>query len=110
MSRTPWFKLFASDYLVDDRVDEMSREAEGLLLRMWCICHLEGSCPDDPEELARKTRCKLQYVLQCKPQCQSLFELRDGRLFSRRMEAENKRSDQARANASQRYKQKTSAI
>jgi uncharacterized protein YdaU (DUF1376 family) len=110
--RLPWFKFFAGDYLLDSDVDSMPREAEGLLLRMWCIAHIEGSCPADPEELARKTRCSLQYVLQCKRHCESLFELREGRLYSRRMEEEKRRSEQARENASKRYeqsKQSTSA-
>jgi uncharacterized protein YdaU (DUF1376 family) len=103
--RLPWFKLFAADYLLDSDVDSMPREAEGLLLRMWCMCHIEGSCPAEPEELARKTRCSLQYVLQYKRHCQLLFELRDGRLYSRRMEEEKRRSEQARENASKRYAQ-----
>jgi uncharacterized protein YdaU (DUF1376 family) len=110
--RQPWFKLFAADFLVDPDVDSMPRESEGLLLRMWCLCHIEGSCPADPEELARKTRCSLQYVLQCKRHCESLFELRGGRLYSHRMEEEKRRSEQARENASKRYeqsKQSTSA-
>ena|ERR1700757_3993426 len=79
MPDMPWFKLYASDYLVDARIDAMSREAEALLIRMWCICHIEGSCPNDPGELARKTRCDLQYVLQCKQHCDPLFDLRDGK-------------------------------
>lgn len=110
MGSQPWFKFYAGDYLVDADVDAIPREAEGLLIRMWAVCHLEGSCPDDPEELARKTRCKLQYVLQYKPHCQSLFESQNGRLYSRRMEAEKRRSEQASKNASQRYKQKGSAV
>jgi uncharacterized protein YdaU (DUF1376 family) len=110
MPSTPWFKLYASDYLVDGGIDSMPREAEALLVRMWCICHLEGSCPDDPEELARKTRCSLQYVLQCKRHCQSLFELHEGRLYSRRMEAEKRRSKQASKNANKRYEQKSSTF
>jgi uncharacterized protein YdaU (DUF1376 family) len=106
MSKAPWFKFFAGDFLLDPDVDSMPREAEALLVRMWCICHLEGSCPADPEELARKTRCTLQYVLHCKPHCDPFFDLKDGRLYSRRMEEERRRSEQARANANARYKQK----
>jgi uncharacterized protein YdaU (DUF1376 family) len=110
--KLPWFKFFAGDYLLDSGVDSMPREAEGLLIRMWCICHIEGSCPADPGELARKTRCSLQYVLLSKPLCESLFELRGDRLYSRRMEEEKRRSQQARENASKRFtrsKQSTSA-
>lgn len=110
MPDMPWFKLYASDYLVDAGIDSMPREAEALLIRMWCICHIEGSCPNDPGELARKTRCALQYVLQCKQHCDPLFDLRDGRLYSKRMEAEKKRSKQASLNAHKRYEQKSSAV
>jgi uncharacterized protein YdaU (DUF1376 family) len=88
---------------MDSAVDALPRDAEGLLIRMWCLCHIEGSCPDDDSELARKTRCSVQYVSQCKPHCQSLFELRSGRLYSRRMEAEKRRSAQASKNAKSRY-------
>jgi len=109
MAHQPWFKFYAGDYLLDAGVDNMAPEAEGLLVRMWAICHLEGSCPDNPEELARKIRRPLQYVLQCKPHCQPLFELQDGRLYSRRMQEEKLRSEQARKNANQRYNQKTCA-
>jgi uncharacterized protein YdaU (DUF1376 family) len=110
MPNLPWFKFFPSDYLLDPDVDAIPSEAEGLLIRMWCLCHLEGSCPADPEELARKTRRTLQCVLQCKRHCEPFFELHEGRLYSRRMEEERRRSDQARQNANKRYKQESSVI
>jgi len=109
MPSAPWFKFFAADYLLDPDVDAIPSEAEGLLIRMWCLCHLEGSCPADPEELARKTRCTLQCVLQCKRHCEPFFDLQGGRLYSLRMEEEKQRSKQARENASKRYEQRTSA-
>jgi uncharacterized protein YdaU (DUF1376 family) len=103
MSEQPWFKFYAADYLLDPDVDSIPREAESLLVRMWCICHREGSCPVDVETLARKTQCSQQYVSQFKPQCEPFFELRDGKLYSRRMEDEKQRSEQARKNANSRY-------
>jgi uncharacterized protein YdaU (DUF1376 family) len=108
MPNLPWFKFFPSDYLLDPDVDAIPPDAEGLLIRMWCLCHLEGSCPANPEELARKTRRTLQCVLQCKRHCEPFFELHEGRLYSRRMEEEKRRSTQARENANKRYKQGTS--
>ena len=72
----PWFKFYGADFLLDPDVDAMPREAEALLIRMWCVCHREGSCPGDVETLARKTLCSQQYVSQCKPQCEGFFELR----------------------------------
>ncbi len=107
MSEQPWFKFYAADYLLDPDVDQIPREAEALLVRMWCVCHREGSCPADPETLARKTLCSLQYVLQCKPHCDRFFELQDGKLYSRRMQEEKRRSDQARVNANKRYSKQT---
>jgi len=109
MPSAPWFKFFAADYLLDPDVDAIPSEAEGLLIRMWCLCHLEGSCPADPQELARKTRRTLQCVLQCKQHCEPFFDLQEGRFYSRRMEEEKQRSNQARENASKRYEQRTSA-
>jgi uncharacterized protein YdaU (DUF1376 family) len=106
MAKQPWFKFYGADFLLDPDVDAMPREAEALLVRMWCVCHREGSCPADVESLARKTLCSPQYVSQCKPHCEGFFELRDGRFYSRRMEEEKQRSEQARQNANQRYKSK----
>ena len=106
----PWFKLYAADFLLDPDVARIPPEAQALLLRMWCVCHREGSCPSDPETLAIRTVTRLQHVLQCRRYCEPFFELRDGRLFSRRMEAEKRRSEQAKDNASQRYKHKASVV
>ncbi|MCU1271012.1 MAG: hypothetical protein JWN74_2306 [Acidobacteriaceae bacterium] len=99
----PWFKLFASDYLLDADVDAMPREAGELLLRMWCVCHIHGYCPSDPEELARLTRCKLSYVSQNLSHCLPLFELRGDRLYSRRMEREKEKSAAASKSAKTRW-------
>jgi uncharacterized protein YdaU (DUF1376 family) len=103
MADQPWFKFYAADYLLDPDVDAIPREAEALLVRMWCVAHREGSCPVDVETLARKTQCSQQYVAQFKLQCEPFFELRDGRLYSRRMEEEKRRSQQASTNANTRY-------
>lgn len=102
----PWFKLYAADTLIDAKLDSIPIEAHGLVLKMWCLCHIEGSCPNNPAELARKLRCNLDYVLLYKSQCEPLFELRDTSLVSTRMESENRRSDTNRQNANDRWKQK----
>jgi len=83
--KEPWFKFWAGDYLTDSDVDELSLDAQGLLVRMWCVCNQRGNIPADPEEIARLTRCKLQCVLQCHLQCQKFFRLQDGLLYSERM-------------------------
>ncbi len=105
--KEPWFKLWANDYLTDPDVDELPLEAQGLLLRMWCVCSQRGNIPDDAEEIARLTRCKLQDVSQCYSQCKRFFKLQDGLLRSERMEAEKAKSETARANAQRRYSKKT---
>lgn len=110
MSDRPWFKAFAADILTDEKLDSLPPEALGLILKMWCVCHIEGKCPTDPKELARKTRLSLDYVLQYKSQCESLFESHDGVYVSARMEREKKRSVINSDNAKERYKQKSSAI
>jgi hypothetical protein len=105
--KEPWFKFWAADFLTDPDVDELSLEAQGLLLRMWCVCSQRGNIPQDLEEIARLTRCKLQSVLKCYPQCKKLFELRQGSLFSARMEDEKAKSELARVNAEKRYRKET---
>lgn len=110
MSNHPWFKLYASDVLTDAKLDAIPPEAIGLILKMWCVCHIEGKCSADPKEIARKTRLSLDYVLQCKSHCDSLFKLQDGFYISERMEREKRRSDINRTNANERYKEKTSGI
>lgn len=100
----PWFKLYAADTLMDSKLDEIPLEAHGLILKMWCLCHLEGHCPSDPVELARKLRCPLTYVSQYKSLCESLFESHNGSLVSKRMERERRRSEINRNNANKRLK------
>ena len=107
--KEPWFKFWATDYLTDPDVDELSLEAQGLLVRMWCVCSQRGNIPNDPEEIGRLTRCKLQSVSRCYPQCKRFFKLRGGFLISERMELEKAKSETARANAEKRYNRKACA-
>jgi hypothetical protein len=100
----PWFKLWATDFLCDPDVDELPLEAQALLVRMWCVCNQSGSLPDDVEEVARLTRCRLSSCLLSYPLCKRFFESRGGLLFSNRMEAEKLRSEVARTNAGKRLK------
>jgi len=47
MAEHPWFKFYAADFLMDEKVHKLPPEAQALLVRMWCICSLEDdySCP-----------------------------------------------------------------
>ena len=76
--KAPWFKFWATDFLTDPDVDELSLEAQGLLLRMWCVCSQRGNIPEDPEEIARLTRCRLQDVLKCQSLCKLAWEALHG--------------------------------
>jgi hypothetical protein len=104
MTSQPWFKLWSTDYLCDPKVDALPLEAQGFLIRMWCVCNQRGSIPDDPEEIARLTQSRLQSCLLNYPLCKPFFVLREGQLFSRRMETEKEKSRIARENASKRCK------
>jgi uncharacterized protein YdaU (DUF1376 family) len=106
MPSEPWFKFFAADYLLDGRVDSLPLEARAILISMWCLCQIEGSCscPAQPEEIARKARLSQGSVVKHFHQLAAFFELRDGRLYSRRMEAERKKSDAARSSANSRWR------
>lgn len=108
MSNRPWFKAFAADYLLDSKVDALPLEVEGFLWRMWSVCHLDGSCPADPAELARKTRRPLAFVLKYRSYYEPFFELKGGSYVSPRMEKEKRRSEVNSRNVSNRYKQTTS--
>lgn len=107
-AKEPWFKFWATDYLCDAAVDALPLAAQGLLVRMWCVCSQRGSIPDDAEEIARLTQCKVLEVRQCYLQCKQFFRLHDGLLYSTRMEAEKARSEIARANAQKRYNKQDS--
>jgi uncharacterized protein YdaU (DUF1376 family) len=104
MAENPWFKFWARDFLTDPHVDNTPDSAMLLAIKMWCVCCIEGSCPADPEEIARKTRVPLHRVTNSMPYCQPFFELRSGRLYSKRMEKEKAKSELAKQNAEKRYR------
>ena len=104
----PWFKFWARDFLTDPDVDNTPDSAMLLVIKMWCICCIEGSCPVAPEEISRKTRVPLHRVSNYVPYYQPYFQERGGRLFSRRMEREKAKSELARRNVQKRYSKGTS--
>jgi uncharacterized protein YdaU (DUF1376 family) len=104
MSDQPWFKFFASDYILDPKVDSLCLEAQAILIRMWSSCHIEGSCPLKSEETTRKIRLTCRVVEAHQAELLSFFETRDGRLYILRMEAEREKSEAAGHNANQRWR------
>jgi len=105
----PWFKFWARDFLTDPDVDNTPDSAMILVVKMWCICCIEGSCPAEPEEISRKTRVPLHRVSNYVSYYQPYFQERGGRLFSKRMEREKAKSELARRNVQKRYSKGTSA-
>lgn len=100
MAKEPWFKAWSADILTDEKMDAMPAEAEGLLWRMWCVCNLRGCISADPEEIARLTCRKTYYVSKYVSYMLPFFDLRDGHLFSHRMEREKQKSEMARRSRS----------
>lgn len=100
MAHDPWFKAYSAEVLTDQKMDAIPPEAEGLLWRMWCVCNLRGSIPADPEEIARLTCRKPCYVSCYVSYTLPFFDLRDGQLFSHRMEREKEKSESARRSRS----------
>lgn len=121
-TRYPYFPIYVTDFLGDQRVQAMTTEEVGayvlLLLMAWQETP-RGSLPNDPELLARWARCDgkrdgkmanawvaiSKRVLPC-------FEVRaDGRLYQKRMESicadledlSAKRSAAGRLGASKRW-------
>jgi uncharacterized protein YdaU (DUF1376 family) len=109
MAEQPWFKFYATDFLLDPDVDSIPLEAQAVLLRMWCLCNIDGFCPAEPEEIARKTRLSFPVVAKHCEQLTPFFELADGRLYSRRMQEEKRKSESARLGGEARGKQLRSA-
>jgi uncharacterized protein YdaU (DUF1376 family) len=109
MAKEPWFKFFAADYLLDPAVDALPLEAQAVLLRMWCLCHIEGFCPADAEQIARKVRLPLEQITRHWQSLTPFFEVRGGKLYSFRMEEEKRKSEIARRAGNKRGEQIRSA-
>jgi len=105
MANQPWFKLYATDYLLDSRVDSLPLEAQAVLVRMWCLCNIDGCCPSEIEEIARKARLSVQVVAGYVEQLLPFFDVRNGRLYSLRMEEEKRKSEAAQQGARKRGEQ-----
>jgi len=109
MAKEPWFKFYAADYLLDPAVDALPLEAQGVLLRIWCNCHIDGWCSKERAEIARKSRLSVEVISNHWSVLAPFFEERDGRLYSARMESEKRKSEIARQNGKKRGQQLSSA-
>lgn len=88
----PWFKFYASDYLLDAGVDSLPLEAQAILVRLWCLVWRDQFLKDDPDTLARRAVVDVRAMRKHWPALRSFFiETPDG-LVSDRMEKERTES------------------
>ncbi len=93
MGVAPWWKFFAADYLMDPDVDSLALDAQGILIRMWCVVWIEGEIPDDPAQIARKCRIDVLHVHMHLQTLRKFFTRTEhGMLISVRMEKERSKS------------------
>jgi hypothetical protein len=52
VSKLPWFKLYARDFLFDEKVQMMSNAQVGIYIKLLCFQWLEGSIPTQCERIA----------------------------------------------------------
>lgn len=100
--RSPAFRFYASDWLADVNVCRMRSEEKGLYIDLLCHCWLEGSLPDDVEDLAMLTRIGTAKFSRAWERVlrDRFFKGDDGRLRHERLECE--RAKQAEYAARQR--------
>ncbi|MBS1729836.1 MAG: DUF1376 domain-containing protein [Bacteroidetes bacterium] len=85
----PWFKLYPADYLLDAKVDALPLEAQGILIRLWCLCARDGSIPRDVAVLARRSGVAVSVLRKHWPILLAFFEERgEESLVSPRLEFE----------------------
>jgi hypothetical protein len=92
--RAPWFKFYATDYFMDADVDDLPLEAQAILVRMWCICWIEGELPSDIAKLSRKLRIEHLHMQKHMQTLSKFFSSTEhGMLISPRMEKERTHSE-----------------
>lgn len=94
MSKSPWFKFYCSDYLLDEKVSKLSFEAQGILVRIWCGLWIHGTLPSDLDQLSLRVQVP---VLLLQKHLQNLLQILstdvDGFLYSERMDREREHSE-----------------
>lgn len=104
----PWFKFYASDFLLDSRVDSLPIEAQGILIRLWCLCWRDGEIPNDSATLSRRAMVDPKAMRRHWKALSSFFEDSNGNLISPRMERERSES-RAKSESHRLGAQKTNA-
>jgi uncharacterized protein YdaU (DUF1376 family) len=89
MAKSPWFKFYASDFLLDSKVDSLPLEAQAILVRMWAVISIDGKIPDDPKIISRLCRIdQMIYQKHHQNLHQMFYKDDDNFLHSERMERE----------------------
>jgi uncharacterized protein YdaU (DUF1376 family) len=88
----PWFKFFASDYLLDEGVDALPLEAQGILVRLWCLAWRDQLLKDDPDTLARRAMVDPKAMRKHWAGLRAFFRETPEGLVSDRMERERSES------------------
>jgi uncharacterized protein YdaU (DUF1376 family) len=100
-----WFPLWAKEYLGDPKVQAMSVEREGILLRLWCYCWDAGALPNRADVLRRL--CKNEVSIEAINEVlRDFFELSDdgSTWTSARLEEERQGAVDRRARQRERTK------
>lgn len=88
-----YFKFYAGEFLLDDKVDVLSETAQLLLVKTWCLCCLHGYAPADPVLLAKRVKMDANAVQMHLQSILHFFCMVEGnRLQSPRLEAEREKS------------------
>lgn len=84
-----FFKFYAGEFLLDDKVDILPDPAQLLLVKMWCLCCLNGYAPADHLLLAKRVKMDANAVQMHMQSVMHFFrKAGDDKLVSPRMEAE----------------------
>jgi uncharacterized protein YdaU (DUF1376 family) len=101
MSGQPWFKFYASDFLLDEKVVDLSEAGIGMLVKLWCVHWRLGFVPNSVQTAAKFARISTKKLTREWPNLVPFFtqvETENGPvLVSERMLREQEASE-AKAN------------
>ena len=93
MAKLPFFKFFANEWITDEIIRLMSREAKGLYIDILAHCWIEGSFPTDPGQAAKIFGEKKNKFSKLFSEFSVKFYEKKGRYFNKRLEEERAKAD-----------------
>lgn len=66
------------EYLIDPYIESMSLEAQGILIRLRCLCARDGSIPTNPSQVPLSVGVPLKLLKKYWPDLQTFFEVEAG--------------------------------